>query len=96
MPHVFFDVNVYIDAVIFWNSGNEPTQIIFDTGTGLNGPPAALLWIAIRDRSVVHGEPITLHSSDHVLEQVSANPRLQVQLGQRRHRPSPERRLQPG
>ncbi len=70
MPHVFFDVNVYIDAVIFWNSGNAPTQILFDSG-GLIGPPAALLWIAIRNGSLVRGEKITLHASDHVLEQVA-------------------------
>ena len=72
MPAVFFDVNVYVDAIVYWNTGNDPDEITFDDGSGWKGPPAALLAIAIRDHALIRGETIVLFSSDHVFTQVAA------------------------
>jgi predicted nucleic acid-binding protein len=69
---VFFDVNVYIDAIVYWNTGNDPANIIFDNDSGLVGPPAALLIIAVRDQAQIQGESIVLHASDHILIQLAS------------------------
>jgi predicted nucleic acid-binding protein len=64
---VFFDVNVYIDAILYWHTKN-PQSLALDNLVVAEGAPAALALAAAAQNLPIHGRHVSLWSSDHVLD----------------------------